>query len=219
MHQYACINIFFIYQVKKINSMETILSLRYEEMIQGSNSQMSQGKSKPFSILQFSSFIHSTSHMNIPQTSEPESIKLQTTVACTFQESAMRQHFVYLDMFILEILGNLKCIMLIFFEILTLKTSFYDNTCTAPSSVVDHTLPHSIFAGLLLAKNFSLLSYFRYQFTGNSYSLRKSWGWVVHNCSNLFKITYVCMIDRKLILLHTKHCSKLQGGSGIWESS
>ena len=50
---------------------------------------MDQWESKPFSILQFSLFFHAISHVNIPQTSEPESIKLQPTVTCTFQESAM----------------------------------------------------------------------------------------------------------------------------------
>lgn len=134
----------------------------------------------------------------------------------------MCQHFVYLDMFIFDVLGYLKCIMLIsiLFEIPTLK-AFFKTILTLNSTFFSYR-PHSspkYFAGLLLAKNFSLPSYFRYWFTVNAYTLGKFWETVVHICSNLIFLKYVCMIQRKLILSHTKPCSKSQGVSGIWECS
>ena len=118
----------------------------------------------------------------------------------------MCQHFVYLDMFIFDVLEYLKCIMLISipFEIPALK-SFFKTILTVHSTFFSYK-PHSspkYFAGLLLAKNFSLLSYFRYWFTGNAHTLGKFWERVVHIWSNLFLFLNACMIQRKLILLHT----------------
>lgn len=124
-------------------------------------------------------------------------------------------------MFIFDVLEYLKCVMLIsiLFEIPALK-SFFKTILTLHSTFFSYR-PHSspkYFAGLLLAKNFSLLSYFRYWFTGNAYTLGKFWERVVHICSNLFLFFLICVHDIEEVnliayktLLQVKRCFRDMG--------
>lgn len=126
---------------------------------------MKTWKTKLLSISQLSLFIHSMSPVNTAQTSEPESIKSQPMISCTFPGKGHTRALCASSSTYLGDFGVLK--IHYSYELSFLRYPHWKHFKTVPAphsplfSYRTYSSSPKHFAGLLLAKIFSLISYFR----------------------------------------------------------